>query len=311
MHLLRRLQRCDGWTLSQLRRRVGGAAAPGETRLNYRHAYHAGNFADVVKHVALVAALAYLKKKDKPFRVIDTHAGRGLYDLTGVEAGKTGEAQSGIARLGAVADAPPALQTYLAIARGFGHARYPGSPLIAAKTLRPGDTLVAIEKHPEEQAALAAALAPFANAKAVLGDGYERLAALLPPPERRGLVLIDPPYEAPDEFDRVAGAFAAAYRRFATGIYLLWLPVKRQVDADALAGEILHAGATKLLLLTLDVGRAPDAASERLSATGLLVVNPPFGFAQEMRDVLAVLEKQLAQGPGASAHLQWLAGEDG
>jgi len=294
-----------------LRRRAGGAAAPGEARLNYRHAYHAGNFADVVKHVALVAALAHLKKKDKPFRVIDTHAGRGLYDLAGVEAGKTGEAQSGIARLGAIADASPALQAYFAIARGFGAARYPGSPLIAAKALRPGDTLVAIEKHPEEQAALAAALAPFANAKAVLGDGYERLAALLPPPERRGLVLIDPPYEAADEFDRVAAAFAAAHRRFATGIYLLWLPVKRQVDADALAGEILHAGATRLMLLTLDVGRAPDAEPGRLSAAGLLVVNPPFGFAPEMRDVLAILEKQLAQGPGASARVQWLAGEGG
>lgn len=272
--------------------------------MNYRHAYHAGNFADVVKHVALAAALAHLKKKDKPFRVIDTHAGRGLYDLGGAEAAKTGEAQSGIVRL---VDAPP-LQAYLDIARSFGDARYPGSPLIAAKMLRPGDALVAIEKHPEEHAALVATLAPFARAKTVLGDGYERLAALLPPPERRGLVLIDPPYEATDEFDRVAAAFAAAHRRFATGIYLLWLPIKRRVDADALAGEILHAGATKLLLLTLDVGRAPDAAPERLSATGLLVVNPPFGFAEEMRAALGILEKQLAQGPAASARVEWLAG---
>jgi 23S rRNA (adenine2030-N6)-methyltransferase len=274
--------------------------------LNYRHAYHAGNFADVMKHVALVDAIACLKKKDKPFRVIDSHAGGGLYDLSGARAAKTGEAQTGIARLSNA----PALGAYLAATRGFAPARYPGSPLIAAKLLRPGDRLVAIEKHPEDYAALEAALAPFANAKAISGDGYERLAALLPPPERRGLVLIDPPYEDEDEFERVAHAFAAAYRRFATGIYLIWFPLKRRSDADALAGEIRHAGATKLLSLTLDVGRAADAPPERLSACGLLVVNPPFGFAEEMRDALVVLAKQLAQGAGAASRVEWLAGEE-
>lgn len=273
--------------------------------MNYRHAYHAGNFADVMKHVALVDAVARLKRKDKPFRIIDSHAGRGLYDLSGPQAVKTGEAQSGIARLTA---APP-LGAYLDLVRGFGPAHYPGSPLIAVKLLRPGDRLVAIEKHPQDFAALESALAPFANAKAVLGDGYERLAALLPPPERRGLVLIDPPYEAEDEFERVARAFAAAYRRFATGIYLIWFPIKRRNDADALAGEIRSAGAAKLLLLTLDIGRAADAPPERLSSCGLLAVNPPFGFAEEMRAAFAMLAKQLAQGAGAASRMEWLAGE--
>lgn len=277
--------------------------------MNYRHAYHAGNFADVMKHAALVAVLEHLKKKDKPLRVIDSHAGRGVYDLSGAEAAKTNEAQGGVARLEGLADMPPALAAYAALVRGFGPARYPGSPAIAARLLRPADRLVAIEKHPEEFAALSAALHPFATAKAVEGDGYDRLIALLPPPERRGLVLIDPPYEAEDEFAQLARAMAGAYRRFATGIYLIWFPVKRRVDVDALAGEIRNLGVSKLLLLTLDVGRAVDAPAERLTESGLLVVNPPFGFADEMRAVLAFLAAHLAQGPGANWRVEWLAGE--
>jgi 23S rRNA (adenine2030-N6)-methyltransferase len=276
--------------------------------LNYRHAYHAGNFADVVKHIALIAAISHLKKKDKPFAVIDTHAGRGLYDLESEAAAKTGEAQSGIGRLAIQGDAASLLAEYLKIARADGTQHYPGSPLIAARVLRPQDRLVAIEKHPEDFATLRSALAPFSNTKAVCADGYQTLAALLPPPERRGLVLIDPPYEAEDEFEQVARAFATACRRFATGIYLIWFPLKRRHDADALAGEFRHAGAAKLLSLMLDVGRAADAPPERLSACGLLVVNPPFGFADAMRDVLAVLAKQLAQGAGAASRAEWLAG---
>ncbi|HEX3675087.1 MAG TPA: 23S rRNA (adenine(2030)-N(6))-methyltransferase RlmJ [Rhizomicrobium sp.] len=277
--------------------------------MNYRHAYHAGNFADVMKHAALVAVLGHLKKKDKPFRVIDSHAGRGVYDLSGAEAAKTGEAQGGVARLEGLADMPPALAAYAELVRGFGPSHYPGSPLIAARLLRPADRLVAIEKHSEEFAVLAAALHPFATAKAVEGDGYDRLIALLPPPERRGLVLIDPPYEAEDEFAQLARAMAGAYRRFATGIYLIWFPVKRRIDAGALAGEIRNLGVAKLLLLTLDIGRAADAPAERLSESGLLVVNPPFGFAEEMQAVLAFLAAHLAQGPGANGRVEWLAGE--
>ncbi len=278
--------------------------------MNYRHAFHAGNFADVMKHTALVAALAHLKKKDKPFRVIDTHAGRGLYDLTGAEAAKTGEAQSGIARLEGRTDMPQALAAYADLVRGYGPAHYPGSPLIAVRLLRPDDRMIAIEKHPEEQAALAKALHPFATTKTVLADGYERLAALLPLPERRGLVLIDPPFEADDEFARIAAAMAEACRRFATGIYLIWFPIKRRVDASALAGEIRNLGVAKLLLLTLDIGRAPGAPAERLTHSGLLVVNPPFGFADEMEAVLAYLADALAQGHGASSRVEWLAGEN-
>lgn len=276
--------------------------------MNYRHAYHAGNFADVMKHTALVAVLLHLRKKDAPFVVVDTHAGRGLYDLAGEAAAKTGEADAGIARLLAESDIPGVLRTYADIVRGFGAAKYPGSPVIAAQLLRKTDRLVAIEKHVEEFAALKAALAASARARAVLGDGYEQLKRLVPPPERRGMILIDPPYEQSDEFEHLAACFADAFRRFATGIYLIWLPIKTRHDADALAGEILNEGVVKLLLLTLDVGHASDAPPERLAATGLFVVNPPFGFADEMQDALAFMARQLVQNVGGVSNVEWLTG---
>src|SRR5581483_7978277 len=219
--------------------------------MNYRHAYHAGNFADVVKHIALVTALLHLRKKDAPFAVIDTHAGRGRYDLASDEAARTGEAEAGIARLRSLS-AEAALCEYLRIV-GDG-ASYPGSPLIAAALLRPQDRLVAIEKHPEEFAALRSARAGIANARPEQGDGYEHLRALLPPPERRGLILVDPPFEAVDEFERQAEAMHMALRRFATGVYLVWFPIKTGAAGDALCGELLNAGAKKLLRIDIDLG---------------------------------------------------------
>lgn len=274
--------------------------------MNYRHAYHAGNFADVMKHTALVAVLLHLRKKDAPFAVIDTHAGRGLYDLSGTEAGKTGEARQGIASLGDAPAGNEVLQTYLDTARSFGSGTYPGSPLIAAHLLRPQDRLVAIEKHPEECEALTTALKPFRKTRAVCADGYERLAALLPPQERRGAILIDPPFEAPDEFAQMADALGNALRRFATGIYLLWFPIKTKSDADALSGEVLARGATKLLRLQLDVGASAEG---RLTQTGLLIVNPPYGFDAQMREALSALAAPLGRGRPAQWSVEWLAGE--
>ena len=274
--------------------------------MNYRHAYHAGNFADVMKHTALVAVLLHLRKKEAPFAVIDTHAGRGLYDLSGEQAEKTGEAKEGIARLGDIPHGQELLTTYLDLARGFGAGRYPGSPLIAARLLRPQDRLVAIEKHPEEYEALATALKPFRKAQAVLGDGYARLGALLPPPERRGIILIDPPFEAADEFAQIADGFGRALRRFANGIYLIWFPIKTQHDANALSGELLARGATRLLRLELDVG---SRAEGRLGASGLLVVNPPYGMDGLMRETFAALATPLGREGPAKWRVEWLAGE--
>jgi 23S rRNA (adenine2030-N6)-methyltransferase len=278
--------------------------------MNYRHEYHAGNFADVVKHLALVAILLHLKKKDAPFAVIDTHAGRGLYRLSGEKAARTGEAEGGIARLAELSGGPPALETYLDLVRSSGTGFYPGSPLIAAKLLRPSDRLVAIEKHPEEFAALKATLAPYAKARAVEADGYARLKALLPPPERRGLVLIDPPYEKESEFADAAHVVSEMMRRFATGIALVWFPLKSPRDADAFTGEVLAAGVKKLLRVDIETG--PRAEAERLSAAGIAVVNPPYGFAGEMRASLDRVAPLLGRKAGAPAQvrLDWIAGEE-
>jgi 23S rRNA (adenine2030-N6)-methyltransferase len=260
--------------------------------VNYRHAFHAGNFADVIKHIALVAVLLHLRRKDKPFCVIDTHSGSGAYDLLGDEAARTGEAAEGIGRLGEIRDdprLPEALKTYLDCVQREGEGLYPGSARIAAQLLRPQDRLIAIEKHPEAAGALRASLTEFPNARVVEADGHERLFAIVPPRERRGVILIDPPYEAEDEFARVADILARAHRRFATGIYLVWYPIKSRGAADALFGEIAAHGIVPLSRLEIDVGRAPDADRDRLSAAGLLVVNPPYGFDTEMRNVAAVL----------------------
>lgn len=271
--------------------------------MNYRHAYHAGNFADVVKHVALVSVLLHLKKKERPFCVIDTHAGRGLYDLRAEEALRTGEASEGIARLLdlAVANLPMPLATYLECVRAEGEGRYPGSPRIAARLKRPQDRLIAIEKHPEEEATLADLLAPFAKAKSVCADGYERLHALLPPPERRGLVLIDPPYEAPDEFERAADLLASAYRRFVTGVYLLWFPIKSKPSADALCGEVFSQGVRHVLRIDAEI--AQTRSDDRLGAAGLLVVNPPFGFQEELTAAAKLVAPRLGGGAEEPARI--------
>ena len=264
--------------------------------MNYRHAFHAGNFADCLKHAALVAVLLHLRKKQAPFAVIDTHGGRGLYNIGGVEAKKTGEAQTGITRLLVQDRLPGVLDAYCELVRGFGADSYPGSPLIAAKLIRSQDRLVAIEKHPEDHAALAASLAGNARARIIAGDYRRELPQLLPPGERRGVVLIDPPYEAPDEFAEATRALIAAQARFATGIFLLWYPAKERPLVAASAGELLNAGIGSLLKVELDVG-APNEAT-RLFAAGLLVVNPPYGFGDEMRSILPFLARILGQGAG-------------
>jgi 23S rRNA (adenine2030-N6)-methyltransferase len=276
--------------------------------MNYRHAYHAGNFGDVHKHVALVSILLHLRRKATPFAVIDTHAGRGLYNLSAEEAQRTGEAEGGIARLNGYAAQTPALKKYLEIVGGFDAQHYPGSPRIIAQLLRPQDRLVAIEKHPEECRALRNALSPFPNARAILGDGYMQLSRLLPPPERRGVVLIEPPYEEDNELEQIAGVLADAFRRFANGIYLIWLPQKDGSSAAALAGEICNIGAPKLLSVTLDISRTSNDPPGKLSAAGLLIVNPPYGLDTEMRAASAELLPLLRRGPKANFHVEWLAG---
>jgi 23S rRNA (adenine2030-N6)-methyltransferase len=267
----------------------------------------------VLKHTALLAVLAHLRKKETPFAVIDAHAGRGLYDLSSIEAKKTSEADSGILRVLAQGDLPDLLVQYREIVRGFGDGRYPGSPLIAAKMLRRQDRLVAIEKHPEERAALSASLSGIERSRVIEGDYRTHLKRLLPPPERRGVVLIDPPYEAENEFIEAARAVIQSWRRFATGIYLVWYPAKHRASVDAAAGELLTAGISSLLRLELDIGSL-EAPTEHgrappMSATGLLVVNPPYGFADQMSLILRTLTILLGRDTAANASATRLAGE--
>jgi 23S rRNA (adenine2030-N6)-methyltransferase len=267
--------------------------------MNYRHSYHAGNFADVVKHLAEVAVLTHLAKKDAPFAVIDSHAGRGLYDLTSQEARKTGEAEAGVGKLRGLSG-PPLLDRYLALVAESGANAYPGSPLIAARLLRPQDRLAAIEKHPEEATALRQVLASWRKARVEEGDGYARLPALLPPPERRGLVLIDPPFEAPDEFQTAARVVRDAYRRFANGIYLIWYPIKSEAAGNAFVGEVLASGAAKAMKVDIAIA-APDG---KLGRAGLLLLNPPYQFDSEMAAALDLVAPKLE----AKTRLDWVAG---
>jgi 23S rRNA (adenine2030-N6)-methyltransferase len=276
--------------------------------MNYRHAYHAGNFADCLKHAALVAVLTHLRKKETPFVFIDSHAGRGVYDLGGEEARKTGEAKDGILRLLSGDPLEGTLARYTALVREEGEGRYPGSPLIAVKLLRKQDRLVAIEKHAQEQEALAALLKRYRNCRAVLRDGYAELKKLLPPPERRGCILIDPPFEAPDEFKQAARALVDAHMRFPNGIFLFWYPAKEKAALEATIGELANAGVTPVMKIEFDTGGSAGPTAEgrgpKLTAAGLLAVNPPLGFEDDMRGVLEGFAGRLALGAKPQATVQ-------
>lgn len=276
--------------------------------MNYRHVYHAGNFADVFKHAVLALCVEYLKQKPAPFRVIDTHAGLGLYDLAGVEAGKTLEWTDGIGRLvGADAEPLPAdiaevLSPYLEVLSTLNPdgklTQYPGSPLIVRRLMRSSDALIVNELHPADGAALAALFARDAAVKVLALDGWTALKALLPPKERRGLVLIDPPFEARDDFEKLAQAVAEARRRFATGTLILWYPVKDPMTADAFCDAAREAAGDKALRTELLI-RAP-ADVERLNGCGMLIVNPPWTLREKLEVLLPFLTARLARAPGGS-----------
>jgi 23S rRNA (adenine2030-N6)-methyltransferase len=280
--------------------------------MNYQHEFHAGNFADVVKHATLARIVSHLREKPAPFRVLDTHAGAGLYDLRGAEAARTGEAHEGIGRLLKAPLAPevrallaPYLDAVAALNPG-GLKVYPGSPLLVRAWLRPGDRLIACELEPRAAAALAKNLASSTRAKVLEIDGWTALSAYLPPKERRGLVLIDPPYEAPDEFTRLAEAFAEARRKWASGIYLLWYPIKDRSGPDALAKRLKALRIGKVL--RAEITLAPVPAADRLLGTGLIVVNPPWTLERELAVLLPALAGCLAPGQGGF-RLDWLARE--
>jgi len=282
--------------------------------MNYRHAYHAGSFADVVKHSVLCRVLVHLREKPAAFRVIDTHAGAGLYDLAGPEAGKTGEWRDGIDRLLTAPLAPPVralLAPYLdAVAARNAGGRltvYPGSPALAQALMRPQDRLVACELEPGAAAALARNLRRDPRAKALALDGWTALGAYVPPKERRGLVLLDPPFEQPDDFSRLVQGLAAAHRKWATGIYLLWYPIKDEAEVAGFIRKLKRLALAKALRAEVIVASATDAP--RLRGTGLIVVNPPWTLHAELAVLLPALAALLARGGKPRVTLDWLAGE--
>jgi 23S rRNA (adenine2030-N6)-methyltransferase len=282
--------------------------------MNYHHAFHAGGFADVVKHIVLVRMLTYLQDKQAAFRVIDTHAGAGVYDLTGEEASRGGEWLTGIARIMQARfseTAMPLMKPYLDIVRAFNPQAplkaYPGSPLIARALLRPQDRLTACEVAPKARKQLIDALRRDPQARVVDLDGWTALPALVPPKERRGLVLIDPPYEQKDEFERLAGGFAEAFAKWPTGSYLLWYPVKSRRATDDLARHVAQSvadGTPPGKCLRLEFSVAPQMAGAGLTSAGLLIVNPPWTLMGELKTILPELEKPLGQGGAGRFRLE-------
>jgi 23S rRNA (adenine2030-N6)-methyltransferase len=266
--------------------------------LNYRHAFHAGNFADCMKHALLVWMLRALARKPAGFMVLDTHAGIGRYDLGGAEAERTGEWRGGIGRLLAARDAglamPEGIGDYLRLIDRLG--LYPGSPALIRALLRPEDRLVCCELHPEDHAGLRGLMRGEAQVSTHLRDGYEAMRAFLPPPERRALVIIDPPYETPDEFARLTEALRQGCSKFPSGIFAAWYPIKHRAPARAFHAAVAASGIRDVVAVELLLREPIDP--ERLNGCGLLVVNPPWRFMEEAAPTLASLAAVFAEGEG-------------
>lgn len=282
--------------------------------MNYRHAYHAGNFADVVKHAVLALVIEHMKLKPAPFRVIDTHAGVGVYDLASEPAQKTGEWREGIGRVMDAAFTPRAaelLAPYLGVVRALnpqgGLKHYPGSPLVARRLMRSGDRLIANELHPEDQSELQRLFARDRQVKVMALDAWVAIKALLPPPERRGVTLIDPAFEEVGELDRLIDALREATRRFATGTSLLWYPIKEMRPVASFRRKVAALGLPRATAIEVMIRGADDET--RLNGAGLVAVNAPFTLAANLEALLPELVRVLAQGKGAGFRLEELGSE--
>ncbi|CAD7033688.1 23S rRNA (adenine(2030)-N(6))-methyltransferase RlmJ [Pseudorhizobium endolithicum] len=282
--------------------------------MNYRHIYHAGNFADVLKHAVLARLVLYMQRKDKAFRILDTHAGIGLYDLSAEEAQKTGEWQDGIGRLMEAelpAQAAELLSPYLSAVRDLnpdgGIRLYPGSPKLVRMLFRPQDRLSAMELHPDDVRRLTRLFEGDYQVRVTELDGWLALGAHLPPKEKRGIILVDPPFEEPDEYERLVKGLATAYRRFPGGTYCLWYPLKKGAPIKDFHQALQDLEIPKTLCLELSV--RSDRETTGLTGSGLIVVNPPFTLKDEMHALLPALKQVLAQDRFASQRAFWLRGE--
>jgi 23S rRNA (adenine2030-N6)-methyltransferase len=282
--------------------------------MNYRHAFHAGGFADVVKHIIVARIVEYLKLKDAAFRVIDTHAGIGRYDLTSDEARRSPEWREGVARLlhrGLPAQATALAQPYLDVVRaengGGDFTAYPGSPLLVRKLFRPQDRLSAIELHPDDAAALGKLFAGDIQTRVIELDGWLALGAHVPPKEKRGLVLVDPPFEEDGEWQRLVAGLVKAHKRWSGGTYALWYPLKEPREVESFARSLAATGIPKMLRAELTI-RKPSTPP-RLYGTGMIVINPPYTLEAELRVLLPALGAVLADERRGQYRLDWLRGE--
>ncbi len=276
--------------------------------LSYLHAFHAGNHADVLKHSVLTLVLDYMTRKDKPFLYVDTHAGAGRYDLRDERATKIREHEGGIGRIWRRPDAAPqALHSYLRLIHelkpsGALH-HYPGSPCLAKALLRTQDRARLFEMHPNEYRQLQKLFEGNRHIRVEPADGFQALRALLPPSERRAVVLVDPPYEVKTDYRTVVQAITAAHRKFATGVYLLWYPVVSRRLVSKLERDVTGSGLRNTLLVELSI--VPDAPQSGMTGSGMMVINPPWQLAEALQTVLPYLQRELA-GPGGGYRLQQL-----
>lgn len=283
--------------------------------MNYRHAFHAGNFADVIKHIILTRIICYMQKKEKGFRVLDTHAGTGLYDLTSEEAQRSPEWKAGIQAL-MNADRSKKLneliKPYLDVIESLNTSGtlklYPGSPLLSRKLMREQDRLTATELHPRDAIKLKSHFKDDHQVKAIELDGWQALVAHMPPKEKRGLVLVDPPFEKPDEFTRMGSGLFRAHKRFSTGTYALWYPIKDVAEKEVFATQLYNTGIKKVLRAEFNIHQPTFPPS--LHGTGMIVVNPPYTLAQELNFIFNELMPILAPDGKGSFEVDWIYNED-
>jgi 23S rRNA (adenine2030-N6)-methyltransferase len=278
--------------------------------MNYRHAYHAGNHADVLKHIVLARVIEHMKKKDKPFRVIDAHAGIGVYDLKGIEAGKTGEWETGIGKMAAAfsdeveALIAPYREAIAKLNPHGGLVQYPGSPDLALSLMQDDNRMIANELHPEDAMTLQRNLGWDERVKVTELDADICIKANLPPPERRGVILIDPPYEVKNEAERVIRMIRHGLRRFAQGVFMLWYPVKADGLEKVLAEQVQAMGIASTLRVELMVREAFDAGG--LAGSGLLILNAPWKLDEDLRVIVPALAQRLGLGEWGHGTVDWL-----
>ncbi len=276
--------------------------------MNYRHAFHAGNFADVHKHLVLVALIERLKRKPTPIFLLDTHAGRGRYDLRSPDATRGDEWRAGIGRLIDAQSGCEDARTYLERAQIQAPLReYVGSPLLALRSLRDIDRAVFVEQQPPEAAALERALPRRRNVSVVCGDGYAALRTYLPPKENRGLVLIDPPYETESEFVLIERALSSGLSRWPNGMFAIWYPLKAAREAQRMHASLARSGLRKLLLTELSI--RPQDSPIGLNGSGLLIANPPWKFDEEIRPALEEIHALLDTARAGGVRVAWLVPE--